>query len=134
MKAAASLLSGALFSHADAEATAEAAGDLPYEIEVKSDWASLLDPVPPEPELQQVGEHEVWQLTLFSPDECARLLQAAESFGFGKTSYPKRYRGNLRLITTDPGFAEAVWGRLQACVPAELSLEPDSDEVWDAYG
>merc|ERR1712166_323069 len=49
----------------------------------------------------------------------------------GATNYPKRYRGNLRLLTTDSGFADAVWQRLQPLVPAKLSLRGD---IWEAIG
>ena len=38
---------------------------------------------------------------LFSQDECARLIASGELIGFGKTDYPKNYRGNLRLISED---------------------------------
>lgn len=118
----------------ETKAPVEAKADLEKEIEVHTDWASLLDPTPPEPELQQIGEHEVWLLQLFSDDECTRLLRAAEGHGFGKTSYAKKYRGNLRLLATDPSLAEAVWARLQGLVPPELKLAAWDEDVWDACG
>lgn len=61
----------------------------------------------------------------------ARLLTEAERHGFGKTHYPKQYRGNLRLLTTDISLAAAVWERLRPLVPATLDIE---GETWDACG
>jgi hypothetical protein len=43
-------------------------------------------------------QYEAYVIENFlSPDECDRVLVAAEAFGFGVTDYPKSYRGNLRL-------------------------------------
>jgi hypothetical protein len=69
--------------------------------------------------------------SLFSEDECVALLGKAEEHGFGATSYPKGYRGNLRLQTRDLSLAEAVWGRLRPLVPAVVSLRGCD---WDAMG
>lgn len=108
---------------------------VPHEIEVCTHWAALLDAEPPPPALQRVGAHEVWLLTLFSTGECERLLAAAESHGFGRTNYPQAYRGNLRLSTTDPGFAALVWSRLQAHLPSEVTIGDSSDgQPWQASG
>lgn len=68
---------------------------------------------------------------LFSPSECASLVQAAEAVGFGRTSYPKHYRGNLRLITVDTSLADAAWRRLKPHVPATHRMDGD---VYDAVG
>merc|ERR1712226_1674773 len=68
---------------------------------------------------------------LFTPNECTRLLAAAEKQGFGATSYPKQYRGNPRLIATDQGLADAVWHRLKPHVPKELFA---FGETWEACG
>jgi hypothetical protein len=75
---------------------------------------------------------------LFSDAECAALIGAAEtSAGFGFTNYPKQYRGNLRLITTDASLASVAWGRLKGLVPQLITLDDGSDwypvglnEVW----
>jgi len=70
---------------------------------------------------------------LFSKDECAALINAAEtSAGFGYTNYPKRYRGNLRLITTDPMLAAVVWERLRPFVPTRVTLDDGSE--WEPTG
>lgn len=57
---------------------------------------------------------------LFSRAECRRLVARAEERGFGVTSYPKDYRGNLRLITTDRALSRSVWERLRALAPPRL--------------
>ena len=63
---------------------------------------------------------------LFSLPECAALLGAAEAAGFGATNYPKAYRGNLRLITTDVTLSAAVWERCRSFVPAVVTLREPS--------
>jgi len=68
---------------------------------------------------------------LFSQDECDRLIASGELIGFGKTNYPKHYRGNLRLISDDHSLAEFVWNRLKAVVPQYVTLD---DSKWEAIG
>ena len=68
---------------------------------------------------------------LFSEEECARLVRAADSVGFGRTTYPKSYRGNLRLITVDFSLAELCWQRLRSFVPAQIEMD---GEVYEAVG
>jgi prolyl 4-hydroxylase len=64
-------------------------------------------------------------------DECARIIRAAESHGFGSTQYPKAYRGNERLTTTDHSLASAMWARVEPFVPQRLTL--DGSE-WEPVG
>ena len=68
---------------------------------------------------------------VFSPEECAALINAAEGYGFGETEYPKSYRGNLRLITFDNSLAEVVWNRIQSVVPPSVS---ESGRTFKAVG
>jgi len=110
-------------------------GDLPQEVKVRTDWSSLLDSTAPTPEIQQLGNHEVWLVDgLFSTSECAALLAAAEGHGFGATHYDKEYRGNLRLIATDTSLAKIIWSRLRLFVPQELTLQGYGDSTWKACG
>ena len=110
-----------------------------HEIEVRTEWGPLLDvETRPRARVLQGAEahyaHNGRLLSIehvFSPAECERLVAAAEEFGFGKTNYPKSYRGNLRLITVDVSLAAAMWSRLQALVPSTVEL--DGDE-WRATG
>eukprot|EP00930_Biecheleria_cincta_P087332 TRINITY_DN76579_c0_g1_i1.p1 TRINITY_DN76579_c0_g1~~TRINITY_DN76579_c0_g1_i1.p1 ORF type:complete len:259 (-),score=31.44 TRINITY_DN76579_c0_g1_i1:245-1021(-) len=102
------------------------------EIEVKTEWGPLLDASHPLPASRQFDEHEIWLIdNLFSPDECSILLEKSELHGYGTTNYPKAYRGNLRLITTDTSLSEAVWRRLEPLVPPTLSC---GGVIWDAVG
>lgn len=106
----------------------------PHEIEVRTDLTPLLlaAPSPAPLAAAQVMGHEVWLVEgLFSPDECTALLAAAERHGFGPTNYPKRYRGNTRLLSTDFSLAAAVFERLQPVLPATLQLD---GEEWEAVG
>lgn len=110
----------------------------PREKNVSTDWQGLLDP---EKESAKVStrlappkEYEAIVLEeLFTLDECRRLIATSESgdLGYGKTNYPKKYRGNLRLITTDSGLAGAVWERIRDFVPAEVEMQGD---LWCAVG
>lgn len=107
--------------------------DLAREIEVNTDWKGTLEKTSRALSAEQFQNEEVWLVNeLLSAEECTRLLVAAEQKGFGATQYPKGYRGNLRLLATDPGLADAVWHRLQPLVPATLSL--DDGDVWEAVG
>lgn len=105
---------------------------IPHEIQVSTRWANLLDEQAPSPVVRQVDGHEIWLIeNVFSEEECAVLIEAAEEHGFGTTSYPKSYRGNLRLTTTDPSLSEAVWHRLRPLVPAKVVCQ---GATWDAVG
>jgi len=124
-------------------------GDLRKEISVRTDWADLLGVAPTNVVATQVGDREVWLVEgLFSPDECAAIIDNAEAHGFGPTEFVKSYRGNLRLTATDAGLADAVWQRLRDVVPARVRLKapaeltdeswwshyPDIDGTWEAAG
>eukprot|EP00937_MAST-01D_sp_MAST-1D-sp2_P006296 g6296.t1 len=120
------------------------------EVQIQADWAGLLDPgsaagaararertlersaarrYAPE-RLLLVMEH------LLSDGECDRLNRAAEAVGFGKTNYPRHYRGNLRLIATDAGLAAALWERVRPFVPAMLRVPCSGGRTvtWRAVG
>jgi hypothetical protein len=115
------------------------------EIEVTSDWAPLLDASPPKTQCENLGgegsKYDMRQQTghygavllreLFTEEECKRLIAASEKFGYGFTDYPKSYRGNTRLISTDKGLAEAVWERIRPHVPARLTVD---SQDWEAVG
>lgn len=108
--------------------------DRAHEIEVKTDWAALLDTSAPELVAEKLGEHEIWLIpNLFSEEECKALLSESEKLGFGGTHYPKHYRGNLRLLTTDQSLANAVWHRLRPIVPQILQM-PHVKGDWEPIG
>mmetsp|Transcript_115918 Transcript_115918/g.322774 ORF Transcript_115918/g.322774 Transcript_115918/m.322774 type:complete len:460 (+) Transcript_115918:66-1445(+) len=114
------------------EAKAARTRDLPREIKTQTAWARLLDTAPCVPKMRRIGAHEVWLVEdLFSKQECAALIAAAEGRGFGATDYAKEYRGNLRLITMDGSLAHSVWGRLQPLVPSALNHR---HQQWTACG
>ncbi|KAK7235842.1 prolyl 4-hydroxylase alpha subunit [Aureococcus anophagefferens] len=68
---------------------------------------------------------------LLARGECDALIAAAEAETFGSTGFPRQYRGNLRLITTDASLADALWARLRPLVPATVTHK---GATWDAYG
>jgi len=116
------------------------------EIKIDSDWASLLDETPPPTALRPIeskaaiahyGSNLLQLERLLSAGECERLNAAAEDVGYGRTSYPQAYRGNLRLITTDVGLARRLWERVKPHVPAELvstSPHDGAQHRWVAVG
>jgi len=66
--------------------------------------------------------------------ECQCVIREAENLGFGRTHYPKHYRGNLRLMVTDQDLADKLWERLK---PHVSSLLPDPEQrsgSWKAVG
>ena len=79
-----------------------------------------------------VLDWQVYEMQLLSGAECAALIAAAEAVGFGRTTYPKAYRGNQRLVATDAALAAALWRRLAAHVPAQHT--DASGAVWEAVG
>eukprot|EP01124_Arcella_intermedia_P006161 TRINITY_DN13616_c0_g2_i2.p1 TRINITY_DN13616_c0_g2~~TRINITY_DN13616_c0_g2_i2.p1 ORF type:complete len:191 (+),score=11.98 TRINITY_DN13616_c0_g2_i2:3-575(+) len=116
------------------------------EIEIQTSWASLLSPhhVPlfvPLDQAAQLGAtstrdralaYDAFFLRfLFSEEECRKLILAAEGHGFGRTDYPKLYRGNLRLTTTDVTLSEAVWKRIAPFVPGTITMR---GREWKAVG
>mmetsp|Transcript_41347 Transcript_41347/g.68778 ORF Transcript_41347/g.68778 Transcript_41347/m.68778 type:complete len:284 (-) Transcript_41347:341-1192(-) len=111
------------------------------EIDIQTQWGLLLEkhdaPCPKVRELsgveaQYARDGRLFKVErLFSSTECDRLIATAEAIGFGKTNYPKKYRGNLRLITEDQGLAAAVWERVRGMVPPTVELY---GEEWNAVG
>ncbi|KAL1525080.1 hypothetical protein AB1Y20_019953 [Prymnesium parvum] len=69
--------------------------------------------------------------SVFSRDEAERLVQMADAIGFGRTNYPRMYRGNLRLITIDLSLSDAVWHRVSHLVPSSIE---SAGSTWDAVG
>jgi hypothetical protein len=51
--------------------------------------------------------------------ECAALIAASEQVGYGCARFDTEYRGNLRLMTKDPGLSAAIWKRLQPLVRSD---------------
>jgi len=110
----------------------------PPEQKVSSSWGHLLErtdikeskiklttPVPDTfPELYLVSD-------VFSASECKALIAASEEVGYGYTNYPKHYRGNLRLITTDNTMTEVMYERLKDLVPQTVECEGCT---WDIIG
>lgn len=68
---------------------------------------------------------------VFTEDECTHLLVAAEVVGFGVTDYPKKYRGNLRIITMDTSLASALWLRLKPFIP---NIVTEYGHQYEAHG
>jgi len=105
---------------------------IPHEIEVRTNWSTLLEVCPPQRMPDQVDGREICLIeSLFTPQECSVLLAESERHGFGTTAYTKSYRGNLRLQTTDFSLSDAVWQRIRSMVPATVSC---SGCEWDAVG
>jgi prolyl 4-hydroxylase len=103
---------------------------------VEANWESFLDEgMVPEDILcddQFIPGKEVFLIDNFlSKQECLRLIDAANEAGFGKTQYPKHYRGNLRLITVDQRLAERLYPRLIQFLPKTVE---EDDSTWRISG
>jgi len=115
------------------------------EVEAHTRWVGLLDDTPPAAAVHALpvaaqkhyGSSTMVHIEgLLSEEECVRLNAAAETIGFGRTNYPQSYRGNLRLIVTDPGLAAALWERLRTFAPKEIEARDyeGGHAVWRAVG
>lgn len=143
-------LSGALSERRGAQA----GGQTPTEREthaekdIETDWSSLLDPshIPtretikssplilwnPDRHKPASRPHDAMVVrNLFSREECARLIAAAEKQGFGVTPYDQSYRGNLRLMTTDTEMTAVVFDRIKKLLPKRVK---ESRQTWDLEG
>jgi hypothetical protein len=106
-----------------------------YEKNVEVTWEALLDDERAETEItltQPVPGKEIFVLDNFlSKQECLRLIDASNDVGFGKTSYPKSYRGNLRLIAMDTQLAQRLYLRLLSFVPQTVE---EDESTWTVHG
>ena len=106
--------------------------ELPREVEVTADWRHLLADGPEAACVERVLDLDAFTQQVLAPAECEALVAEAERVGFGRTGYPKAYRGNLRLIATDAALAAALWGRIAPHIPATQTDEAGAQ--WDACG
>jgi len=109
------------------------------EKKVATAWSCLLDTAG----VSQIkSEHDIppayeafYLQHVFSSEECEELISTSEDealgFGYGDTNYPKKYRGNLRLITTDRSLSGAVWNRIKDFIPSTVQLR---GLTWEATG
>lgn len=101
---------------------------------VDSTWSECLEDFDPSV-LERVDlEHfsEAFCLyNVFSEDECAAILTKAEESGFGKTNFPQKYRGNLRLQNDDPQLAELLFERIRDQLPETIEMD---EEMWQITG
>jgi len=90
---------------------------------IRSSWGEVMDPVAPVIDRKDVDDfNEVFCLyNVFTEDECAKLVHASESTGYGKTSYPPQYRGNLRLMSFDDSLANVIFERIKDHLPETLT-------------
>jgi hypothetical protein len=68
---------------------------------------------------------------MLNKEECLAITSECERIGFGKTNYPKLYRGNTRLMTSDPGLADALWHRIRDIAPATVH---ENGVLWQCTG
>ena len=106
---------------------------VPYEKEVKTDWAQLLGSS--QSKKEAVLDWDAFMLpSLLGPSECESIVASAEELGFGRTDYPKAYRGNLRLLAHDASLAAALWPRIAPHVAPTLPDFDGSGRTWHAVG
>jgi len=116
-----------LLQHSEVEQTRE-------EKKIEANFNVVLDASPKlsEKMIQPLHGHDIRLCDVFTEEECLRLLEEAERVGgYGKTNYPKHYRGNLRLITTDFGLAESVFARIAKHLPDTVE---EQGKIWRLCG
>lgn len=101
---------------------------------VNVSWAELLE------------NEQLWPMSLASPmpgeevflvnnmlldSECARIILASEEIEYGRTNYPQKYRGNLRIIAEDTSLSSELWRRLKDVVPSAVE---ENGFIWEAVG
>jgi hypothetical protein len=117
------------------------------EVRIEADWARLLHvnaekatpklrPLVNAAAREHYRENMLLIERLLTPVECERINDECERVGFGRTSYPQAYRGNLRLTTIDRGLAAALWARVKRLAPETVTARGFDGEwaVWRAVG
>lgn len=106
---------------------------LAHEIEIKSTWGELLRPLDWKISCDPIkAVPETFLLSpIFLREECEALIAASEKHGFGPTNYPKTYRGNLRLITTDASLSRVVFERIRNLLPPKVE---EGGSEWELVG
>merc|ERR1712228_512088 len=66
---------------------------------------------------------DAWTIELFSPSECAKLIELCEMYGFEDAGYPQEYRSNTRLITQDDALADVLYERIKQCCPQKYKCD-----------
>lgn len=108
----------------------------PKEIKTTTNWSEeLLEKAQSEEDIERTdvipGKDVFLLRPCFNQQECDNIITAAELLGFGRTDYPKKYRGNLRLITEDDSLSLELWRRVCPHVPSQVT---EDGHVWDAVG
>jgi len=90
---------------------------------IHSKWGALLKEKGPEIKKVDVEKFEetFCLYNVFSKAECATLIEETEKAGYGKTHYPKDYRGNLRLMTYDDSLANVIFNRTKSFFPQTIT-------------
>jgi len=106
-----------------------------------TNWSGLFDPkILPDyshwkfdPKAKTPVDHpkDAWTIPLLSPTEAAKCVELCEVRGFEDCGYPKGYRSNTRMITTDPGLSEVLYQRIKACCPPTYECE---GAIWEICG
>jgi prolyl 4-hydroxylase len=107
---------------------------LPQEIQVKCDWSHIVADNVVEASLRPppIEDKDVQLIdNLLTPEESEAIIAAAEIYGFGRTDYPKHYRGNLRLLAADKHLAEHLYERIRRCLPQCVS---EDNMEWELVG
>jgi len=74
---------------------------------------------------------DAFTISVLSPDECRKLVELCELYGFEDCGYPAHYRSNTRMITQDAALAAKLYERVQQCCPKEYTF---NDQTWRICG
>jgi len=74
---------------------------------------------------------DAWTVEILSTSECAKLIELCEMYGFEDCGYPKSYRGNTRIITSDNKMVEKLYERIKECCPQRYKSD---GAMWEICG
>eukprot|EP01084_Bolivina_argentea_P119743 212287_1 len=74
---------------------------------------------------------DAFTIECFSPTESEKLIQLCELYGFEDCGYPKGYRSNTRLITSDELLANNLYERIKLVCPKRYECD---DTIWEICG
>lgn len=107
------------------------------EITADSDLSDILDPGyhPKTPLIRLEPFEYLWDVThLLTAQECQYLIDRTQEIGYGRTPYPPKYRGNLRLILNDPNLAAVLWPRINELLGNNFCLHDKNRNRWVPVG
>ena|SRR3990167_554269 len=103
--------------------------DVKCEIEIPLELSVNKKPI----EKVDVFEGQAFLLkNIFSPEECAYLIQKSEEIGYLENLFDKRFRTNDRVQVESKRLADLVFERIKPFLPTTITIGGgDSELLWE---